>query len=392
MQGRHADRSAGDAKTGPRLDRRAFLASSLALAAGGCAAPLPPPVPAPVVDLETRPPLRALAAERGLFFGAATTSVILDDDPTFAAAFARECGILVPENEAKWDSIQPAPGLFDFSKVNRLVDFARGHGMLFRGHTLLWHRQVPAWLPPALRNRDPRILLETHVRRVVEQYRGAVQSWDVVNEAIELNDGRADGLRRTLWLDAIGPGYLDLAFRTARAADPEARLSYNDYGLDYAEVWNVRKRAAVLELLRDLRGRGVPIDALGLQGHLRAGLPFDGGSLRAFIRSVAALGLDVYVTELDVIDARLPDDGTRDAQVARLVSDYLGAVLAEPAVKGVITWGLSDKYSWLNTPYAEGARRGDGKPARGLPLDPDLRRTLMWGALADAISGRALIG
>jgi endo-1,4-beta-xylanase len=375
------------------LDRRAFIASALALAASGCATPAPgppPSLPEPAVDLEARPPLREVAAARGLFYGASAISTVLDRDPAFAAAFARECGLLVPDYEAKWDQIQPAPGLFDFSKVNRLVEFARAHGMLFRGHALLWHHQVPSWLPPALASEDPRNILEAHVRRVVEQYRGAVHSWDVVNEAVELNDGRSDGLRNSLWLKSVGPGYLDLAFRVAHEADPGARLSYNDYGLDHAEVWNVRKRVAVLELLRDLRGRDVPINALGLQAHLTAGLPFDGAGLRAFIRAVAALGLEVYVTELDVIDARLPDDGTRDAKVARLVGDYLGAVLAEPAVKGVITWGLSDKYSWLNSPSAPEARRGDGKPVRGLPLDPEMRRTAMWKALADSLGTRVI--
>lgn len=379
---------------GQSMNCRAFIASTLALAAGGCAAPPPvsPPVSTPAVDLEARPSLRALAAERGLFYGAAAMSTTLERDPAFAAAFARECGMIVPENEAKWATIEPAPGLFDFSGANRLLAFARDHGMLMRGHCLVWHRQVADWVPGALKTDDPRNVLEAHVRRVVEQYRGALQSWDVVNEAIELNDGRADGLRKTLWLDAIGPGYLDLAFRTAREADPDVRLVYNDYGLDHADVSSVRKRTAVLELLRGLRGRGVPVDALGLQAHLQAGLPFDAVGLRAFIRLVAALGLDVYVTELDVVDARLPDDGTRDARVARMVGDYLGAVLAEPAAKGVLTWGLSDKYSWLNSPYAPNAKRGDGKPVRGLPLDPDLKRTAMWDAMADAFAGHALTG
>src|SRR5262249_18556442 len=155
------------------------------------------------------------------------------------------------------------------------------------GHCLVWHNQTPAWVEPALKRGNPSTILEAHVRRVVEQYRGDVHSWDVVNEAIEVHDGRGDGLRKTMWLQTIGPGFLDLGFRTAREADPVAKLCYNDWGLDHADSDSVKKRVAVLNMLRDLRARGVPVDALGLQAHLTAGSPFDGAGLRAFIRQVA---------------------------------------------------------------------------------------------------------
>lgn len=371
-----------------RPSRRHLLATSFAMAVGGCAAPASPPIAAAGPDIEARPALRSLAADHGLIFGAAAANVYFDKDPAFATVFARECGVVVPEWEAKWATVQPTPGRFDFTGANRLLAFAREHGMLFRGHNLVWHIYNPEWLPRALKNGDPRGILETHIRRVVEQYRGAAHSWDVVNEAIEPKDGRADGLRRSIWLEAMGPGYIDFAFREARSADPAARLIYNDYGLDHADDDSVRKRAAVLELLRGLRARSVPIDALGLQGHLWAGNPFDGRQLRTFIRAVAALGLDIYVTELDVTDVRLPEDGTRDAAIARLVAEYLSTALSEPAVKGVITWGLSDKYSWLNSSTAPWARRGDNKPERGLPLDADFRRKPMWAAIADALAAR----
>ena len=372
------------------LDRRAVLAGSLALAASGCAPTAPPPAPPPPIDLETLPSLRALASARGLFYGCATSARLLDRDPAFAAAVARECAMLAPENAGKWEAVEPAPGLFDFSGLNALADFARARDMALRGHCLVWHRQVPAWVPPALKADNPRNLLEAHVRRVVEQYRGAMHSWDVVNEAVELNDGRPDGLRQSIWLDALGPGYLDLAFRTAREADPSSKLVYNDYGLEHAEVWNVRKRVAVLDLLRGLRQRAVPIDALGLQSHLRVGKPFDAAGLAAFVRAVAALGLDVYVTELDVSDAALPDTAAREGDAARLVGAYLAAVLAEPAVKGVLTWGLSDKYSWLNTASAGELARADGRETRGLPLDGAMKRTQVWRAMAEAFAGRGI--
>ncbi len=354
--------------------------------------PIPLPVLRPPADLESRPPLRDIAAAHNVMFGAAVANIYLDHDPDFSYAFSRECGVLVPEWEAKWRTIQPSPGLFDFSATNRLLTFAQQHGMMFRGHNLVWHLFNPSWLPDVLKTDNPHTVLETHIRRVVEQYAGSVQAWDVVNEAVEPKDGRIDGLRKSIWLDAIGPGYIDLAFHTARAADPQAKLVYNDHGLDHADFETTRKRQAVLELLHGMRERNVPIDALGLQGHLWADRAFDAVGLRRFIRDVARLGLDVYVTELDVTDVRLPDDRYRDEAVARLTGDYLTAALAEPAVKGITTWGLSDKYSWLNTASAPWAHRSDGELERGLPLDAACRRKPMWTAIADVLSARAAIG
>ena len=215
-----------------------------------------------------------------------------------------------------------------------------------------------------------------------------MHSWDVVNEAIDLKSGRPDALRRTLWLDALGERYIDRAFHLAHRADPGARLAYNDFGLDHADNESRRKRAAVLALLRALQSREVPIHALGVQAHLTAGAPFEASGLQDFFGAVAALGLDIYITELDVTDTKLPDEG-RDVAVAALVASYLEAALREPAVKAVLTWRLSDRYTWLNSAHAGSWRkRADGKPIRGLPLDAELRRKPMWHAIADAFETR----
>jgi endo-1,4-beta-xylanase len=350
------------------------------------------PSPAATPSIESRPALRDIAAAHEFIYGAAVANAYLERDPDFAAIYVQECGMLVPEWEANWATVQPQQGLFVFSSPNRLAVFAHDHGLAFRGHILVWHLFNPDWLPRALKTDNPGNVIEVHVHRVVEQYRGVAWAWDVVNEAVEPKDGRADGLRRTLWLDALGPGYIDHAFHVARAADPAAKLIYNDYGLDHADFESQRKRRAVLDLLRDLKTRGVPVDALGMQAHLWAGRPFDGAGLRRFIRDVAELGLEVHITELDVTDKLLPDDGSRDVLVARLVADYLGAALAEPSVKCLITWGLSDRYSWLNTPVAAFARRADDRPVRGLPLDLTYHRKPMWAAIADALEARRSVG
>lgn len=326
----------------------------------------------------------ALRAHRkGLVYGAALASRHLQD-AVFGEIFAEECGMLVPEWEAKWRTLQPQPGRFDFTAVDRLIDFARRRNLLARGHTLVWHQAMPDWLAeaavPALAART----LVEHIGPVVARYRGRMHSWDVVNEALEPRDDRADGLRITPWLKAMGPRYLDAAFRAARAADPDAMLVLNEYGLDYARPEDERRRRALVQLLAALRGRGVPVDAVGIQAHLVAGGPlFDARLFRAFLAELADLGLKILITELDVTDRHLPADiGPRDRQAADHVARYVETALDERAVIAVLTWGLADRFSWLN--QSEGRRRTDGLKSRGLPLDDDLNRKPIWAALARA--------
>ncbi|TAD90301.1 MAG: hypothetical protein EAZ99_06640 [Alphaproteobacteria bacterium] len=326
--------------------------------------------------------LRLRAEARGLFFGAAANRTSLADR-AFAATYTAEVGVLVPETEMKWRALRPTEGAFTFGSADALMDFAAGANLRARGHTLVWHEAWPEWLDAALSAGRAAAVLEQHIERVVSRYRGRMHSWDVVNEAIRLQDSPGH-LRQTPWLEALGPRYLDIAFRTARAADPQALLVYNDFGLDDASPADSAKRAAVLDLLSDLKARGVPVDALGTQAHLRAGQVIDQGALAQFARSVAQLGLKLIVTELDVRDHGI--SGTleeRDRAIADHARRFLDPILAEPATIGVVTWGLSDRYSWLNGPRAE--RRSDGQPQRGLPLAPDLARKPLWGAIARAL-------
>jgi endo-1,4-beta-xylanase len=176
--------------------------------------------------------------------------------------------MLVPEWEMKWDPTEPAPGIFDFGLADKLVKFARHGRMSVRGHTLVWHRAMPPWLVTALKYARPREadrLMARHIRGVVSHYRGVLTSWDVVNEAIQPEDGHQGGLRNTPWLEALGPGYIERAYRLAHDADPGTALVYNEFGLEYALAGHERKRRAVLTLLESFRKRGVPCAALGIQ-------------------------------------------------------------------------------------------------------------------------------
>lgn len=332
---------------------------------------------------EAEPGLRVYAARAGLLYGAAAAWPQLRDDVTYAEAFARECNILVPENVLKMGLVQPQPGVFRFEPADFMAEFCRRHDMRMRGHTLVWHEQTWRWLKTEVNSQNARKHLEEHIRAVAGRYRGRMHSWDVVNEAVHVPDGREDGLRVTPFLELLGPGYIELAFRLAREADPEAKLTYNDYGLDYDTPEQEAKRKAVLRLLRELKERDAPVHAFGMQAHLdwKEFRNFRAETLQRFFREVASLGLEIYITELDVSDRDLPDDiAERDEGIAQVYATYLKAALAEPAVKAVLTWGLTDRYTWL----AGRRRRASGTPVRVLPLDRDYQRKPAWRAIRDA--------
>lgn len=335
----------------------------------------------------SEPGLRAYAAKKKLLYGAAAGWPVLRDDADYAKHFAEECNLLVPENVLKMGPVHPEPERYNFEPADYMMEFCKKNDMRMRGHTLVWHSQGWPWLKTTVNATNARKYLEEHIATVAGRYRGQMHSWDVVNEAVEVADGREDGLRKTAWLEFLGPEYLDIAFHAAAAADPQAKLTYNDYGLDYDTPGNEKKRDAVLRLLRGLKDRKAPIHAFGMQAHLdwKAFQNFKAETLRRFFRDVASLGLEIYITELDVGDRDLPDDeAERDKGVAKVYEDYLTVALEEPAVKAVLTWGLTDRYTWL----AGRNRRPSGAGARVLPLDREYKRKPAWHAIARAFESR----
>lgn len=338
--------------------------------------------------------LRAIAARRGITFGAAASTRWLGRDPAYDAALAREAATLVPEGEGKWDSLQPRQGQFTLREMEPILAFADRHGQAVRGHTLGWHTAMPRWVWAALDGAPAAraaALLEAHILGVLGMTRGRIRDWDVVNEAIADPDLLPDqDLRDGAWWRAIGPGWIDLAFQTARAADPESRLVINDYGLEADWPRAAEKRARMLRLLRGMRERGVPVQALGIQAHMPLDQPFSPAPFAAFLREVRGLGLEVLLTELDVIEPagqplRDADIPARDEAVAARAHAVVSTALAE-GCRMVLTWGLADPHSWLNA-WAP-ARRADGAVVRALPLDAQYRRKPFWHALARAFEGR----
>jgi endo-1,4-beta-xylanase len=315
----------------------------------------------------------------------------LKRDAAYAAVIRQQCRILVAENAMKWAALRPSADAFQFDEADALLAFAETNGMKLRGHNLAWHQYNPAWLEATATPANARELLVKHIETVVGRYAGRMHSWDVVNQAIDIGngvgEGRADGLRNSLWLRTVGEEYIELAFRTAREADPQALLTYNDYGIEAETPEAERKRLAVLELLRRMVARKVPLDAMGVQSHIadmNAAGTAPGAGLMRFLAAVRELGLEVFITELDVNDRAGGPIALRDTVVAEAYRQYLGLVLTQPAVRAVLTWGITDKYTWLGS---EGPR-DDGLPKRPLPFDADYRATPAFFAMREAFDGR----
>jgi endo-1,4-beta-xylanase len=326
--------------------------------------------------------LKKLAAAKGLVYGAAAHKHRLLSDNVFANYFAKECGIIVPEGELKWRALRPKPNGFNFSLGDWFVDFAQIHNMLFRGHTLVWHQSIPKWFNETIDKQNAEQYFIGHITTVTKHYCGQIHSWDVVNEAINPDDKMPFDLRNTPWLKLLGSDYIELAFRIAAEADPNALLTYNDYGLEYDTRWHEARRNAVLKLLERLISKGTPIHAFGMQSHLTGDLTnFNSRKLRNFLTDIANLGLKIMITELDVTDKKLPAPTIiRDRIVAQIYKEYLSVALDERAVIAVLTWGLTDKYTWLS----EYSPRLDGRKVRPLPFDEHLQPKLAWNAIAKA--------
>ncbi len=338
------------------------------------------------------PSLAALASQKGIVFGMALTRDQVREAPPLAAIALAQSAMLVPGSELKWERAEPEPGRFALDDADALVGLARGHGLRARGHTLVWHEALPAWMQGGLTRAEMSAALSRHIGTLCRRYAGRMHSWDVVNEAIEPSGGEAGGLRRTPFLAALGEDYIARAFGLAAEADPDAILTLNEYDLERDTDWQARRRTALLELLNRLVRRGVPVRALGIQGHLSpAKGPLDPDLFRGFIRSVASLGLSVYITELDIVDRTLPGAiADRDRIAAEDTRAYLAAALAEPSVRMVVTWGVSDAYSWVDSNPS--TRRTDGLPSRPHLYDAAFRPKPLRAAVAEAFRAAPVRG
>ena len=341
----------------------------------------------------TEPPLKAVFDGDFLIGAALNLHEAYGRDARDRALVKHHFNTISPENLLKWEYAHPEPGVYTFEAADRYVDFGEKNRMFIVGHTLVWHSQTPRWVfeneSGGTVGRDTLLSrMREHIHTVVGRYRGRIQGWDVVNEALN-EDGT---LRESPWLRIIGEEYIEKAFQFAHEADPRAELYYNDYSLERPD-----KRRGAIELIRRLQARGVPITAVGLQGHHRMDWP----SLEAedsTITQFARLGVEVVITELDV-DVLPRVTGANSADISQRADagcrcdlnpystglpDSLQNALAEryadffrlyrkhrDSITRVTFWNVTDQDSWLNDFPARGRtnhpllfdRRGRPKPA-----------------------------
>jgi endo-1,4-beta-xylanase len=382
------------------VTRRETLGLGLGLAAAACTRPLgPAATPAPPAQS-----LDAVARHTGHRFGSAVAWGAAGADrgsfanPAYAAILERECGLLVPENELKWQWTRPSATAFDFAQMDAIAEYSARKDFQLRGHTLFWvpERWYPRWLAGHDFGARPATaaagLLTDHVRTVCRRYGARIYSYDVVNEAIQPETGQ---IRDTVVTRAMGgEAMLDLMFRTARAEAPHAELVYNDYMSWERGTEDETHMAGVLRLLEGFRRRGTPVDALGIQSHIRLlkELPVaeivreSEGPWRRFLDEVVAMGFDLVITEFDVNDQKAPDDvAVRDAMVADYARAYLDVMLSYPQLSDILAWGMVDKYSWLT----DFDPRRDRSIKRGTPYDSEFRPKPLRGAIEAALSGAA---
>ncbi|MFL6215936.1 MAG: endo-1,4-beta-xylanase [Blastocatellia bacterium] len=285
-------------------------------------------------------PLRVAAERRGFYIGAAVAMQPFRNDAQYQETLKREFNMLVAENAFKWTGLRPAKDKYYFADADALVAFAEANHMKVRGHTLVWHKQLPRWITASSFTRDEAInLLRDHINTVVGRYKGKIVAWDVVNEAID--DKSGDLRTDSFWYQKIGPDYIRMAFEFARAADPAAKLYYNDY-----EAEDLSKKSdGVYRLLKELKAARVPVDGIGWQMHVENGFRITDAN-RTNAARLQALGLEMMITELDV-RAKLPMSDQDRATQATTYADILAFCLSQPNCKAVLTWGFTDKYSWI---------------------------------------------
>ncbi len=286
--------------------------------------------------------LAAAAQASGRYFGVAIWGSRLSD-PTYVTIARREFDMVTPENEMKFDAVEPRQNAFNFAAADRIVAWAEQNGQRVHGYNLLWHSGLPAWLVN-LQGAALRSAMLNHVEKVAAHFQGKIAHWDVVSEAFDER-----GLRRNSIFQRTGDDWIEAALRAARAADPAAKLCYDDYSI---EDWSAAKTQAVYAMVRDFKARGVPIDCVSIEGHFTGGIRVP-SSLATTLASFAALGVDVALTQLDVTNAD-------PAQYAAAVT----ACMSVPRCVGMTVWGVRDVDSWRSSesPLLFDAA-GNAKPA-----------------------------
>ena len=277
---------------------------------------------------------------------------------------------IVPENDMKFNALEPNEGAFTYTTADKIVDFAISNGMMVRGHTLVWHSQNPAWLFTGATKDTLLARMKNHIKNVVQHYKGKVYAWDVVNEAImedgSYRTGSGDDDKKSRWYEIIGPSYIAEAFRAAHEADPTAKLFYNDF-YDYVPA----KHQGIYTMLKALLADGVPVHGVGMQCHLNIepstktdnqGYHQSVENLEKAILLYSSLGLEVQVTELDLslyipgvtytqdtfYTAATFTEALQIKQASRYQAFFELFRRHRNVITNVTFWGIADDNTWLS--------------------------------------------
>jgi len=309
--------------------------------------------------------------------GAAVSVSLLKNNPTYQQLVVREFNSITPENAMKFRVLHPAENTWDWSEADYLMQFAQQHGMRMHGHTLIWYKSLPQWVKDYQGSReDWENLFKTHIQTVVKHFKGKVVSWDVVNEDIADQGGitRADNL----WRQKLGDDYIARAFQYAHEADPDVLLFYNDYGNE----WGPLKRTAILNIVKDLQKRKLPINGIGLQMHVKSS-ESESNVVEA-ITTAAATGLKVHIAELDVrmnptkaaTTTFTPELAEQQKQRYKLIAKTYSA-LPKAQRFGMTTWNVTDADSWIP---------GEFKcPDWPMPFDAQYQRKPAYDGFAEGL-------
>lgn len=289
--------------------------------------------------------LKSLAAKKGILIGVAVAINPLRNDSRYSNLIVKEFNLITPENAMKWGAIRKNKG-YDFTDGDFIVSFAKKNRLQIHGHTLIWHKSLPSWLSQENFSKDEiRKIFKDHILTVVKHFRGSIVAWDVINEALEdTEEGEID--YNTFWYKNLGPEYVELAFKYAHEADPDADLFYNEWGAE-----DLGKKSNIMyDLVKNLVNKKIPITGVGLQMH--TGLEFS-PSPKEVVKNIQRykdLGLKVYITEMDVrIEYGKGSLENKLKEQAKIYGEIIEAIANQNLTDAIVFWGLDDKHSWI--PY-----------------------------------------
>ncbi|KAI6262339.1 Glycoside hydrolase, 10 [Pyricularia oryzae] len=321
--------------------------------------------------------LNQVAQAAGLqYFGTAVGEGAVNEQPYMNIVNnINEFGQVVPENGQKWQSTQPNRGQFSYSQGDIVTNVATRNNQVLRCHTLVWHSQLPGWVSSGSWNRQSlEQVIVTHINNVMGHYLGKCYAWDVVNEAIDDNGGWRD----SVFYRVFGTDFIPLSFKAAKAADPNTKLYYNDYNLEY----NQAKTDRAVELVKIVQAAGAPIDAVGLQGHMIVGSTPSRSALTTMLRRFTALNVDVSYTEVDIRHSSLPASSQAAAQQGVDYANMVGSCLdVGPRCVGFTVWGFTDKHSWIPSTFP-----GTGD---AMLYDANYNKKPAWSSVSSVLRAKA---